>query len=191
MRLMRLKLEKASMFEYWRNICRHSSSMQFTQCISCRWILITTRFARWEIWDFLKSLRAIDKEYVYFHSPLGKNHDNSFRPTCVLQLPDNIMVRYQMQPRIRADWNNRPSWETTFNKILQNPLANIHRHKLISIPTWINNYIHYNVRDKNSYPFPNVDGATVEVGECISNFTVPFTSHVTTYPCMDERDRCW
>ena len=91
----------------------------------------------------------------------------------------------------RADWNNRPSWVTTFNKILQNPLANIHRHKLILIPTWINNYIHYNVRDKNSYPFPNVDGATVEVGECISNFTVPFTSHVTKYPCMDERDRCW
>ena len=29
-------------------------------------------------------------------------------------------------------------------------------------PTWINNYIHYNVWDEITYPFLNFNGATVE-----------------------------
>ena len=41
--------------------------------------------------------------------------------------------------------------------------------------TWISNYNHYNVWDEISYPFPNFNGATVEVWEWISNFA--HTSH--------------
>ena len=35
----------------------------------------------------------------------------------------------------------------------------------------ISNYIHYNVCNKITYPFPNFNGCTVEVWEWISNFT--------------------
>ena len=33
----------------------------------------------------------------------------------------------------------------------------------IFIPAWISNYIHYNVWDEITYPFLNLNGATVEV----------------------------
>ena len=31
------------------------------------------------------------------------------------------------------------------------------------IPAWISNYIHYNVWDEITFPFPNFNGSTVEV----------------------------
>ena len=46
---------------------------------------------------------------------------------------------------------------------------------------WINNYILYNVWDEITYPFPNFNGATVEVWEWISNFTPHFTGHMAIY----------
>ena len=54
-----------------------------------------------------------------------------------------------------------------------------------SIPAWISNYIHYKVWDKITYPFPNFNGATVEVWEWINNFILHFTMYVITYPCSD------
>ena len=39
------------------------------------------------------------------------------------------------------------------------------------ILTWVSNYIHYKVWDEITYPFPNFNGAAVEVWEWISNFT--------------------
>ena len=41
---------------------------------------------------------------------------------------------------------------------------------IILIPAWMRNYIHYNVWDENSYPFPYFNDFIVEVGEWISNF---------------------
>ena len=38
------------------------------------------------------------------------------------------------------------------------------------IPAWITDYIHSKVWDEITYPFPNFNGATVEVWEWISNF---------------------
>ena len=43
-------------------------------------------------------------------------------------------------------------------------------HGLTLIPVWISNYIHQNVWDPITYPFPNFNGATVEVWELISKF---------------------
>ena len=40
------------------------------------------------------------------------------------------------------------------------------------IPVWISNYVHYKVRTEITYPFPNFNGATTEVWEWISNFTL-------------------
>ena len=58
------------------------------------------------------------------------------------------------------------------------------------LQTWFNfnssvdiNSIHYKVWDETTYPFPNFDGATVEVWEWIGNFISHFTGHVLTYPC--------
>ena len=38
-----------------------------------------------------------------------------------------------------------------------------YEHGLTLITAWINNYIHYNGWDENTYPFLNFNGATVEV----------------------------
>ena len=45
--------------------------------------------------------------------------------------------------------------------------------------------MHYKVWGENTYPFPNFNGATVEVWEWISNFIPHFTTHVITNPCWD------
>ena len=39
----------------------------------------------------------------------------------------------------------------------------LYLHGLISIPAWINTYIHDNVWDEINYPFPNFNGCTVEI----------------------------
>ena len=38
-----------------------------------------------------------------------------------------------------------------------------YKHGLTLIPVWISNYIQYKVWDEITYPFPNFNGATVEV----------------------------
>ena len=54
-----------------------------------------------------------------------------------------------------------------------------------SIPAWISNYIHYKVCDEITYPYPNFNGATIEVWEWISNFITHFIGHMITYLCWD------
>ena len=56
-------------------------------------------------------------------------------------------------------------------------------HGLTLIPALIHNYIHYKVWGEIIYPFPNFNGATVEVCEWISNFIPHFNGHVIAYPC--------
>ena len=57
-------------------------------------------------------------------------------------------------------------------------------HGLPLIPVWICNYIHYKVWDEITHPFLNLNGATVEVWDWISNFITPhFSRYVITYPC--------
>ena len=38
-----------------------------------------------------------------------------------------------------------------------------YEHGLTFIPAWISNYIHYEMWDEITYPFLNVNGATVEI----------------------------
>ena len=52
-------------------------------------------------------------------------------------------------------------------------------------PAVIGNFIHYTVWGETAYPFTNLNGATVEVWEWISNFSLYFTECVITYPCWD------
>ena len=47
-------------------------------------------------------------------------------------------------------------------------------HGLIPVPAWLSNYIHDKAWDEITYPFPNFNGATVDVWEWISNF-IPHT----------------
>ena len=68
----------------------------------------------------------------------------------------------------------------TIQRIQQKPL----------LLTWIKlnpgricNYIHYKMSDENTYPFPNLNGATVEVWEWISYFIPHLTAHVIIHPC--------
>ena len=58
-------------------------------------------------------------------------------------------------------------------------------HWLTSIPAWISHYGYYAVWDVINYPFPNVNGATIEVWEWKVNLTPHFTGHVITYPCWN------
>ena len=57
---------------------------------------------------------------------------------------------------------------------------------LTSMAAWISNYIHYKTWDDIIFPFPNFNGATVEVSEWINIFIPLFTGRVTTYPCRDS-----
>ena len=50
---------------------------------------------------------------------------------------------------------------------------------------WISNYIHYEMCDEITYPFPSFNDATVEFGEWINNFIAHFIGHVISYPCWD------
>ena len=52
-------------------------------------------------------------------------------------------------------------------------------------PSRISNYIRYKLWDEITYPFPNFNGAAVDVWEWISNFIPQFTRIVITYPCWD------
>ena len=56
---------------------------------------------------------------------------------------------------------------------------------LTLIPVWTSNYIHYKKWDDITYPFPIVNGCTVEAWGCISNFIPHFIMYVITYPCRD------
>ena len=57
-----------------------------------------------------------------------------------------------------------------------------HQRGLTLIPAWITDHIHYKVWDEIAYPFPNFNGATVEVCKWISYFIPHFIGHVITYP---------
>ena len=50
-----------------------------------------------------------------------------------------------------------------------------------NIPTWIRNHILSKVWDEITYPFPNINGATVEVLEWIGNFIPHFTMDIITH----------
>ena len=51
------------------------------------------------------------------------------------------------------------------------------------LTTWITNHMPGKVWDELTYPFPNFNGATVEVWEWIGNFIPHFMIDVITYPC--------
>ena len=57
------------------------------------------------------------------------------------------VARYAKLQRIDIDW-----------RISGGRFTNI-----TLIPAWISKYVHYNVWDEITYPFPNFNGATVEV----------------------------
>ena len=57
-----------------------------------------------------------------------------------------------------------------------------YQHWLTLIPVWISNYIHDKVWDEIAWPFPNFNGAAVEVWEWISDFIPDFIMDVITYP---------
>ena len=49
----------------------------------------------------------------------------------------------------------------------------------ILLTSWISNFMHSKMWDEITYPFPNLNGATVEVWEW------KFTTYVIIYPCWD------
>ena len=54
------------------------------------------------------------------------------------------------------------------------------QHRLTLISAWISNYIHRNVWDEITSPFPNF----IEVWEWINNCIPHLTGHVITYPWL-------
>ena len=49
------------------------------------------------------------------------------------------------------------------------------------IPTWINDYIHYQLLDEITYPFPKFSGTATEVEEWMNKFIAHFTGLMITY----------
>ena len=50
---------------------------------------------------------------------------------------------------------------------------------------WISNHMPNNMWDEITYPFPNFNGAAVDVWEWISDFIPHLIIDVITYPCCD------
>ena len=57
---------------------------------------------------------------------------------------------------------------------------------LTLIPAWISNSIHYKMWNEITFPFPNFNGATIEVWEWVSNFIPHFTGHVIDHPYWNQ-----
>ena len=55
---------------------------------------------------------------------------------------------------------------------------------MLNLHVWTH-YIRYKVWDEITYPFPNFNGAAVDVWEWISNFILHFKGYMITYPCWD------
>ena len=55
---------------------------------------------------------------------------------------------------------------------------------------WISNHMPSKMWDEITYPFPNFDGATIEVWEWISNFIPHFIMDLITYPRLVTRVCC-
>ena len=53
------------------------------------------------------------------------------------------------------------------------------------ISSLISEYIPYKLWDEINYPFPNINGAAVEVREWVTTFIPRFTWLVITHPCRD------
>ena len=71
-----------------------------------------------------------------------------------------------------------------------NGLGSLLRHGLILIPTWISNHMPDEIWDAITYPFPNLNGAAVDVLEWISNFiphlivdVMLIHAGIKVYPC--------
>ena len=70
-------------------------------------------------------------------------------------------------------------------KILSYHYKDSHYRNEIIPWVWIVKTIQSKVWDEITNPFPNLNVATVEVWELISNFIPHFTAFVITYPCWD------
>ena len=62
-------------------------------------------------------------------------------------------------------------------------LGSLYWHGLTLIPAWLSNHTPNKVWDEIVYPFPNFNGATIEVWEWIRNSTPHFIMGVITSPC--------
>ena len=51
----------------------------------------------------------------------------------------------------------------SYVEFTQDTRGPFYKHGLTLIPVWISNYTHYNEWNEITYPFPNFNGATVEV----------------------------
>ena len=62
-----------------------------------------------------------------------------------------------------------------------------HYHRLTSIPIWVSNYSHCQVRDEITNPCPNFNGAAVEVWsprKCICQFSVAYVHPQNDRACV-------
>ena len=84
---------------------------------------------------------------------------------------------------INAWINNREASDLRRNRAHYNVIV-MCQHALNWIPAYISNHMPSKVWDEITYPFPNFNGAAVEVWEWISNFIPHFIMVVKiTYPC--------
>ena len=79
--------------------------------------------------------------------------------------PDKIIKKTQQNHGNFVEYSTAAFWELTL------------------IPEWISNQMSSNVWDETTYPFPNLNDATVDFWEWICNFVPHFTMTVITHQC--------
>ena len=109
-------------------------------------------------------------------------------------LNENVRYSIKISPKFfpTSPINNIPAlgqimaWYRPGDMPLSEPImVRLPTHICITRPQWVN-YIHFKMWDEITYPFPNFNGATVEVWESLSNFIPHCTGHVIAYPCWDS-----
>ena len=73
----------------------------------------------------------------------------------------------------------------TLYEVLRLGASEIAVRRWILILAWLSDYKYYKVWDEIICPFPNINGAAVEVCKWISDFNPDFTWLVITYPCWN------
>ena len=81
---------------------------------------------------------------------------------------------------LRCLWNS-----SLINMIFVNTRCPFYLHGLTLTPAWISYHIHHKMWNEITYPFPNFNGATIELWEWVNNFIPHFTGHINTCPFCD------
>ena len=130
---------------------------------------------------------------MYQRSNVHRNKSHSCSSQCGVGVSDHMVCNWKqhllyhifaVKAKILIMCYN---WGSFYKHGITLIQAWIYKHGITLIQAWISNHILNKVWDEITPPFPNFNGATVEVWEWINNSIPHFAMGVITYPCWQIR----